>query len=222
MIVWPFTQHRTESSAGGTGVLAHACPVPMPRRVGAPVAAADTVCALELRTGPGLRTAATAVLAVGACAIGVALTGVVAAAPAGAGLAVCAVSDLASHRFSLRVLAVSAGAIAVALVADATLGHSWDRLGVAAAGAAAVFVVLLALWRSTSGFAFGDVLLVAFTVCLPLYLSIAAAAVVVLVALVVAAGYVIARAVAVGPARSKTVPLGPALLAGWVCGVMVA
>ena len=134
----------------------------------------------------------------------------------------CAVSDLASHRFSLRVLGFSAGLVALALAADATLGHSWDRLGLAAAGTAGACALLLALWLSTSSFALGDVLLLAFTVCVPLYLSIVAAAVAVLVALVVAAGYVIARAAVLGPARSTTVPLGPALLVGWVCGVVVA
>lgn len=222
MIVWPTTQHRTESSAGETGALAHACPVPMPARVGATEAAVDAVRSLERRGRPGRRTAATAVLAVGASATGLAAIGVLAAAPAGAGLAICAVSDLASHRFSLRVLGVSAGLVALALATDATLGHSWDRLGLAAAGTAGVGVLLLALWLSTSSLALGDVLLVAFTVFVPLYLSIVAAALAVLIALVAAAGYVFTRAALLGPARSTTVPLGPALLVGWVCGVVIA
>lgn len=222
MIVWPTTQHRTESSAGGTGALAHACPVSIPSRVGAKDAVLDTVCSLERRARPGLPTAVTAALAVGAGATGWAATGVIAAAPAGAGLTMCAASDLASNRFSLRVLGFSAGLVAFALTADATLGHSWDRLGLAAAGTAGVCVLLLTLWLSTSSFALGDVLLVAFTVFVPLYLSLVSAALAVLVALVAAAGYVVTRAALRGPARSTRVPLGPALLVGWVCGVVIA
>ena len=222
MIVWPTTQHRTESSAGGTGALENACPVPIPGIVGAKDAVIDIGSSLERRCRPGLRTAGIAVLAVGAGAIGWAATGVIAAAPAGAGLTMCAAADLASHRFSLRVLGFSAGLVVLALATDATLGHSWDRLGLAAAGMAGVGVLLLALWLSTSNWALGDVLLVAFTVFVPLYLSIVAAALAVLVALVAAAGYVLTRAALLGPARSTTVPLGPALLVGWVCGLVIA
>jgi Mg/Co/Ni transporter MgtE len=35
-----------------------------------------------------------------------------------------------------------------------------------------------------------------------------------------AAVYVVVRALAHGAARSKSVPLGPALLVGWLCGVI--
>ncbi len=102
MIVWPITQHRTESSAGGTGALADACldcltGVPSP--ISETTATVDSTAARPRRSNlPVL-----AWLAVAGCAatIGWLGTGLLAAIPAGAGLAALAGSDLATHRFSL-------------------------------------------------------------------------------------------------------------------------
>lgn len=170
----------------------------------------------------GARSAGTSAIAIAAAAVGWLATDLPAAVPAGAGLGVLAVSDLATHRISIRTLGVSAGLVALALTIDAAIDHSWDRLAWAVGGTATVAALLVFAWFSTAGISFGDVLLGAFAVAVPLYLSLAAAAVTVLVALAAAGLYALTRAARLGAGRSTTVPLAPALLVGWLCGMVVS
>jgi hypothetical protein len=166
------------------------------------------------------RTAGTWAVALATAASGWAASGLLAAVPAAAGLAVVAVSDLTTHRFSVRTLGVSSAMVAAALTADAAATGSWHHLAVAGGGTAALSVLLLVIWLVTAGVAFGDLLLGVFTLVVPLYLSLTSAAITVVVALAAAAGFVIARAARSGPSRSTMVPLAPALLVGWLCGVV--
>jgi hypothetical protein len=166
------------------------------------------------------RTAGTWAVALGAAASGWAASGLLAAVPAAGGLAVIAISDLTTHRFSVRTLGVASAIVAAALIADAAASGSWHHLAIAGGGAVAVSVMLLLTWVVAAGVAFGDQLLGVFTLVVPLYLSLTAAAITVVAALVAAAGFVIARAAWSGPTRSTMVPLAPALLVGWLCGVV--
>jgi hypothetical protein len=166
------------------------------------------------------RTVGTWVAAFGAAVAGWVAADLVAAVPAGIGLALAAASDLTTHRFSVRTLGLASLMVAAALIADAAATDSWRALGVAGGGTVAVSVLLLLSWLVTAGLAFGDVLLGVFTLVVPLYLSLTAAAITVVVALAVAAGFVIARAARSGSSRSAMVPLAPALLVGWLCGVV--
>ncbi len=111
--------------------------------------------------------------------------------------------------------------VALALTAEADRSAEWGRLAVAAVATAAVAVVLLVIWISTVGIALGDILLLAFALAVPLYLSFRAAAITVVVALVAAAAFVAVRFVRRGPARPTTVALAPALLAGWLVALVV-
>jgi len=161
-------------------------------------------------------------VAVAAATVGWLASDLPAAVPAGAVLGVLAMSDLATHHISIRALEVGSGLVTLALTVDAALGNSWERLALAFGETAAVAALLAIAWLSTRGISFGDVLLGAFALAIPLYLSLTAAAVTALAALVTAALYVLERAARVGPRRSATVPLAPALLVGWVCGVAVS
>ena len=69
--------------------------------------------------------------------------------------------------------------------------------------------------------AFGDVLLAAFTVAVPAALSWRAVFVTFVATALIAGGIVIARVVRLGSSRPHTVPLAPALLGGWLCGLVV-
>lgn len=164
--------------------------------------------------------AGTVAVAVGAATVGWLATDLPAAVPAGTALGVLAVSDLATHRISIRALAVGSGLVALALTVDAAVGNSWERLALAIAGTAAAAALLAIAWLSAGGISFGDVLLGAFALAVPFYLSLTATAITVLAALVTAALYVAARTARLGARRSATVPLAPALLVGWLCGVV--
>jgi len=221
VIVWPITQHRTEFSAGGTGALADACLDSLPG-VASPIGV-TTMIVDSAAARPGhvnLRVVVWLAIAGCTATIGWPATGLLAAIPAGAGLAALAGSDLTTHRFSLSALRASSALVGLALVADSALNRSWEQLLVAAIGVALISILLVLAWLSTPGVAFGDVLLVVFAVGVPLYLSTTAAAVTLVAALIGATVYVGARAAWLGRARSSAVPLGPALLAGWACGVV--
>lgn len=161
---------------------------------------------------------------VGGCvaALGFWQTGLVAAVPAATGLAVLASSDLRTHRFSLKTLRLATAFVVLGLLVDALRSSAWDRLVATAAMAGIVALAVLALWLSTSGIALGDVLLLTFAVLVPAWLSPWAAGATILAALVVGGAVAVVqryrRPVDVSPA---TVALGPALLAGWVVGMMV-
>lgn len=153
-------------------------------------------------------------------ALGYAHSGLIAAVPAATGLAALAASDLATRRFSLRTLRVSSVLVGTGLVLDSGRAGAWDRLVAAVVVTALVGLALLGAWLGARGIAFGDVLLTTFAVSVPAWLSPSAAVVTVLAALVVALGIVLFRRV-----RDATdgpgVPLGPALLAGWVFAMVV-
>lgn len=168
------------------------------------------------------RPAGTLAVAIAAAAVGCLATDLLAAVPAGAGLGILAMSDLAAHRISIRTVGVASGLVAFGLTVEAATGHSWDRLALAFGGTAGVAALLVVAWLSTTGISFGDVLLGAFALAVPLYLSLTATAVTVLVALAAAALYVVGRAARSGARRSTTVPLAPALLVGWLCGMVVS
>lgn len=161
---------------------------------------------------------------VGGCAaaLGFWQTGLIATVPAATGLAALAASDLRSHRFSLKTLRLATGFVVAGLVIDSMRSSDWDRLVSTAALASVVALAVLALWRSTAGMAFGDVLLLTFAVLVPAWLSPWAAGTTILATLVVGGAVAVVqryrRPVDLSPA---TVALGPALLAGWVVGMMV-
>lgn len=153
-------------------------------------------------------------------ALGYAHTGLIAAVPAATGLAALAASDLATRRFSLRTLRVSSALVGAGLVLDSGRAEAWDRLGAAVVVTALVGLALLGAWLGTRGIAFGDVLLTTFAVAVPAWLSPSAALVTVLAAVVVALGMVLVRRVK-NATDDPSVPLGPALLAGWVFAMVV-
>lgn len=153
-------------------------------------------------------------------ALGYAHTGLIAALPAATGLAALAASDVARRRFSLRTLRISAVLVGVGLVLDSGRTQAWDRLLAAVVVTGLVGLGLLGAWLGTRGIAFGDVLLTTFAVAVPAWLSPSAAVVTVLAALVVALGMVLVRRVKDATDR-RGVPLGPALLAGWVFAMVV-
>ena len=161
---------------------------------------------------------------VGGClaAVGLWQTGLIAAVPAATGLTALAASALGTRRFSLAILRVASALVVAGLLLDAALGSAWGRLAIAAAMTGLTGVAMLALWMVARGVAFGDILLVTFSVSVPALLSPRAAGLAVLVALVVAAAVVLIRprgqheGLATG-----TVALGPALLAGWIVAMVV-
>ncbi|MGH9242934.1 MAG: hypothetical protein ACRD29_01170 [Acidimicrobiales bacterium] len=161
---------------------------------------------------------------VGGClaAVGLWQTGLIAAVPAATGLTALAASDLGTRRFSLAILRVASALVIVGLLVDAARDSAWDRLAIAAAVTGLTGVAMLAIWMVTRGVAFGDVLLVTFSVSVPALLSPRAAGLTVLVALVVAAAVVLVppRHQSEGVA-SGTIALGPALLAGWFVAMVV-
>jgi hypothetical protein len=153
--------------------------------------------------------------------IGWLATDLVAAVPAGACLTVVAATDLSTRRFSIRTLGIASLLVALALGANAAAEGSLTRLTVVLSGTAAVGGLLGLVWLAIGGLAFGDVLLVAFTISVPLHVSARAAAVTISVALAAAALTVLARAVMQRSTRGRSVALAPALLVGWVCGLVV-
>ena len=161
---------------------------------------------------------------VGGCVavVGLWQTGLIAAVPAATGLTALAASDLATRRFSLALLRVASALVVAGLLLDAARDSAWGRLAIAAAITGLTGVAMLVLWIVARGVAFGDVLLVTFSVAVPAWLSPRAAGLTVLVALVVAAGVVLVR-----PRRQSegvatgTIALGPALLAGWIVATVV-
>lgn len=161
---------------------------------------------------------------VGGCAaaIGFWQTGLVATVPAATGLAALAASDLTSHRFSLKTLRLATALVVAGLIVDAMRSSGWDRLVATAAMAGLVALAVLALWLSTTGIAFGDALLLTFAVLVPAWLSPWAAGATIVAALMVGAAVAVAQRYGRPGGRSPaTVALGPALLAGWVVGMMV-
>ncbi|MGQ0434998.1 MAG: hypothetical protein ACT452_21630 [Microthrixaceae bacterium] len=155
-------------------------------------------------------------------ALGFWQTGLIATVPAATGLTVLAASDLATRRFSLRSLQVVSALVVSGLLLDTARDSSWDRLAMATAVSGIVAVTVLALWIRTRGVAFGDVLLVTFSIAVPAWLSPRAAVLTVLVALVVAAAVVLVRPRGKSEGLATgTVALGPALLAGWVVAMVV-
>lgn len=168
-----------------------------------------------------LRTAGlTGLLGGGMAALGYARTGMLAAVPAGTGLALLATSDLRTRRFSLSTLRASSILVAVGLVVDSSRAAAWDRLVVAAVVTAIVGAALGGAWLGTRGIAFGDVLLTTFSVAVPSWLSPRAAAITILVGLLTALVVVLAER-RVGDRKSTGVALGPALLAGWAIAMVV-
>ncbi len=146
----------------------------------------------------------------------------IAAVPAGLGLSGIARSDLATHRFSLSFLGPRAAVVALCLVVDTTASSEWGRLGVAAMVTGLVVVALLVLWLSTRVLAFGDVVLVAFALLVPAWLSPRAAATTVSVTLWAAGAIAVVQRLRRGSKSvSATIALGPALMVGWLAGVMV-
>lgn len=166
------------------------------------------------------RVGLTGLLGGSTAALAYAHTGLIAAVPAATGLAALAASDLTTHRFSIRTLRLSSVVVGAALVIDSGRAEAWDRLAVAGIVTSLVGAALLGAWLGTQGIAFGDVLLTAFAVVVPAWLSPRAAAVTVIVGILGALGMVLSRRVrAVG--EPGGVAFGPALFAGWVVAMVV-
>ena len=149
-------------------------------------------------------------------------TGMTAAVPAGLGLTTVARSDLATHRFSLRVLRALAPIVALCMVLDAARSSDWRQLGVTLAVGGLTVLAVLLLWLTTRVVAFGDVVLVAFALPVTASVSPRAVGTMLVVAIVAAGGTgVVQRVRRTTISATDGVALGPGLLAGWVVGVMV-
>lgn len=157
------------------------------------------------------------VVALGVAAAGWLVSGLLAAIPAGVALTCLAETDLASHRFSLRLLAVASAFMSVALVADAVRLNSFVPIRGACIGVMLTALVLGGVWLATDGLAFGDVLMTTFMVATPAALAWRA----MIGALVAATAFAVAHIARRGLHRSSTVPLAPALLGGWMWGLVV-
>lgn len=153
-------------------------------------------------------------------ALGYLHTGLIATVPAATGLAALAASDITTRRFSLRTLGVASVLVSVGLLLDSGRASDWDRLIVAFVVTALAATVLTAAWLGTKGIAFGDVLLTAFAVAVPAWVSPRAAGVTVLVGVLTALVIVIVRRMRLND-HSGGVAFGPALLAGWVVAMVV-
>lgn len=160
-------------------------------------------------------------VASGAAGAGWLTTGLLAALPAGAGLALMAVSDSATHRFSTRTFGIASLLVATALTYDAIARGAWSQLALTLATTAGALAVLSCLWSASSGAAFGDVLLTTFGLVVPSFVSIRSAAVAMLATPIAAALVVLVRVSRDGASRTRTVPFAPALMAGWLVGVTV-
>jgi hypothetical protein len=169
----------------------------------------------------GLRTGVVRIIAAAVAIAGWLATGSIAAIAAGVGLVAPAATDLGTHRFSTRALGGAAALVALALTVDAAADGTSSRLVLTAVGSAVTATLLTVVWFVTPGLAFGDVLLVTFTVAVPLHMSALAVAVALGVALFAAAAIVVVRVAWRGADRPATVPLAPALLIGWLAGVVV-
>jgi hypothetical protein len=145
-----------------------------------------------------------------------------AAVPAGLGLTAAARSDLATHQFSLRELRLLASIVALCMVLDTARSREWQRLGLTLAVGGLTVLAVLLLWLTTSVVAFGDVVLVAFALPVTASVSPRAVGTMLFVALVAAGGTgAVQRVRRTRTSTKDAVALGPALLAGWVVGVMV-
>lgn len=120
----------------------------------------------------------------------------------------------------LRTLGVASVLVSVGLLLDSGRASDWDRLIVAFVVTALAATVLTAAWLGTKGIAFGDVLLTAFAVAVPAWVSPRAAGVTVLVGVLTALVIVIVRRMRLND-HSGGVAFGPALLAGWVVAMVV-
>ena len=153
-------------------------------------------------------------------ALGYLQTGLIAAVPAATGLAALAASDLTTRRFSLRTLKVASVLVGVGLLLDSGRASDWDRLVVAFGVTALAAVALTAAWLGTKGIAFGDVLLTAFAVAVPAWVSPRAAGVTMLVGVLAAFVMVIVRRMWPDD-QPAGVAFAPALLAGWMVAMVV-
>jgi hypothetical protein len=153
-------------------------------------------------------------------ALGYVHTGLIAALPAAAGLAALAASDLATRRFSHRTLRASSALVGAGLILDSGRTEAWDRLVAAAVVTGLVGIGMLGTWLGTRGIAFGDVLLTTFAIAVPAWLSPTAAAVTVLTTVLVAFVMFLVRRMR-DACGADGLPLGPALLAGWVAAMVV-
>ena len=154
--------------------------------------------------------------------VGLWQTGMIAALPGAIGLTALAVSDAATRRFSVRTFRVAGALVVVGLLLDTARASAWDRLAVGIALVSAVTLTWLVLWLATVGVAFGDVLLATFAVLIPAWLSPRAVGSTIFVALVVGGAVAaIQRHHRRSSADAGTIALGPALLMGWVAGVVI-
>jgi hypothetical protein len=147
-----------------------------------------------------------------------------AAVPAGAGLAVLAVSDAVERRVSPRVVAVTGLLTLCVFVADAGVSHEWFSVTRSVVLAALVGVAMLGGWLVSRGaVAFGDVPLTVVAVLVPAWVSVGAVCWMLLGTLIVGGALVMARRVALLSLGSSasSVPFAVALLGGWVVGLCV-
>lgn len=171
--------------------------------------------------GHSLRTSGlTGCIGGSVAALGFLQTGLIAAVPAATGLAALAASDITTRRFSLRTLGVASVLVSVGLLLDSLRASDWDRPIVAFVVTALAAITLTAGWLGTKGIAFGDVLLTAFAVAVPAWVSPRAAGVTVLVGVLAAFVMVIVRRIRPDD-HSDGVAFAPALLAGWMVAMVV-
>jgi Type IV leader peptidase family len=160
-------------------------------------------------------------LAVGAVCVW--RTGLLAALPSAVGLTLLAASDFRTRRVPREVFATTAAATVGLAFVDAAVQGSGGRLVAALLITAAVALVAGTIWAATSGFAFGDVKLLALAAFVPAWLQGSAVLMMVLAALVAAVGMVVVERVRVGGLTMKSsIAFGPPLLLGWLVGVLTA
>lgn len=152
--------------------------------------------------------------------VGTLTAGSLAAMPAGVALAYLAWSDLASRRFSLRLLGGATVTVCATIGAEAIERGATHRLLDGLLTLSALIVLVALGWLLTEGVSFGDVLLVSFAALVPAWMSPAAVALMVGSAFVAAGAMVVARRLRAGEAvLNDAVAFGPALVVGWLVGV---
>ena len=161
-------------------------------------------------------------LATCVAAVGLLATGSLAALPAGAGLTCLAMSDLARRRFSMRVLGLASILVVAGILAELAGGETAGRLAQTFLTVTMVASVSVAAWLATRGIAFGDVLVLGFAALMPAWISPGAVVWMLIVTFVAAGGAVVMHRLGCRDRRDpETVALGPALLVGWVAGLVI-
>lgn len=168
------------------------------------------------------RPVATTIVAVAAAGVAVWHTSLASAAPAGLGLGFLASTDLANRRLPEGLmLATLTGSLAAGAFDASRLGNSypffraWMIVGIVLLGVGI-------LWAVTSGFAWGDVKLLALASFVPAFIAPHQVIVMLVAALLAAFVVVIGDRFRRPNPWQPTIAFGPPVLVGWLVAVMFA